>query len=277
MPLIVGIKILLVAFIAEFFDSSLGMGYGTILTPFLLLMGFKPLEVVPSVLLSELITGLLAGFTHHRAGNVNFKLKSTNIFFIVNKIKELGFCHSLSEGVSLHLRIAILIGICSVAGTLFAVFVAIRLSKFWLVILIGTIIFLMGVVILATINKKFKFSWKRLTLLGLIASFNKGLSGGGYGPIVTGGQLLSGVETKSTVGITSLAEGMTCFVGILGYLIMVKNVNLDIAPYNITGALLAVPLAGLGVKVIKENKLRLIIGVFTLILGLLTLTNTLSP
>jgi len=31
------------------------------------------------------------------------------------------------------------------------------------------------------------FSWKRLIAIGLISSFNKGISGGGYGPLVTGG------------------------------------------------------------------------------------------
>ena len=37
------------AFVCEFVDSTLGMGYGTSLTPILLLMGFEPLQVVPAV------------------------------------------------------------------------------------------------------------------------------------------------------------------------------------------------------------------------------------
>jgi len=42
-------------------------------------MGYEPLQVVPSVLLSEFLTGLLAGFTHHTIGNVNFKPRTMNI------------------------------------------------------------------------------------------------------------------------------------------------------------------------------------------------------
>ena len=38
------------AFVCEFIDSTLGMGYGTSLTPILLLMGLEPLQVVPAVL-----------------------------------------------------------------------------------------------------------------------------------------------------------------------------------------------------------------------------------
>lgn len=277
MSILVGIKIAVIAFFAEYIDSSLGMGYGTILTPVLLLMGFKPLEIVPAVLLSEFLTGLLAGFTHHRMGNVNFRPESTNVVFIAKKIREFGCRQSLSKGLSKHLKIALLLSVCSIIGTISAVLIAIRLSKAWMMAFIGCIILAMGLVILFTFNKNYKFSWKKITILGLIASFNKGLSGGGYGPIVTGGQLLAGVEAKSSIGITSLAEGLTCLVGVMTYLIMFPHLTLRIAPYNVIGALLAVPLAGLSVKIIEEKKLKLIIGIITTILGILTITKTLSP
>ena len=48
------------AFLCEYVDSTLGMGYGTTLTPIFLLMGFSPMQIVPSILLSELISGILA-------------------------------------------------------------------------------------------------------------------------------------------------------------------------------------------------------------------------
>ena len=66
--LTVGIWIALLAFVAEYVDSTLGMGYGTTLTPVLLAFGYEPMQVVPAVLLSELFTGLLAGLAHHSAG-----------------------------------------------------------------------------------------------------------------------------------------------------------------------------------------------------------------
>lgn len=59
------------ALACEYLDSSLGMGYGTTLTPLLLLLGFEPLAIVPAVLLSELVTGLAAGIMHHRDGNID--------------------------------------------------------------------------------------------------------------------------------------------------------------------------------------------------------------
>jgi uncharacterized membrane protein YfcA len=277
MPLFTGIKIALIAFCAEYVDSSLGMGYGTIMTPLLLLLGFLPLEVVPAVLVSEFLTGILAGFTHHMAGNVDLKPKSTNIVFIFKKIKALGLQRSVEKGFPLDLRIALVLGSCSVVGTVAAGFLALRLPKFWLTFYIGCLIFIIGLVILLTLRKTYAFSWKRLTLLGLIASFNKGISAGGYGPIVTSGQLLTGVKTKNSVGITSLAEGLTCLVGIIIYYLKVPNLNLRLSVYLATGALLSVPFAAFSVKIISEKKMRAIIGIITIVLGILTVTKTLIP
>lgn len=65
------LAIFLAALACEYLDSSLGMGYGTTLTPLLLIAGFEPLQVVPAVLLSELLTGVTAGALHHRDGNVD--------------------------------------------------------------------------------------------------------------------------------------------------------------------------------------------------------------
>ncbi len=73
------------------------------------------------------------------------------------------------------------------------------------------------------------FSWKRLIAIGLISSFNKGISGGGYGPLVTGGQVLSGREARSAVGSTSFAEGLVCLVGLLTYIATKGNLYWNLA------------------------------------------------
>jgi len=260
----------------EYIDSTLGMGYGTTLTPIFLLLGFGPMQIVPVVLLSELATGLLAGFFHHREGNVNFKLKTTNVSVIIQKLKSLGYVESFKQGVPLHLKVALLLAACSIVGTIIAVFVAVNIPRFWLKIYIGCLVTAMGVTILVCLGREFRFSWKKIVFLGLIASFNKGMSGGGYGPVVTGGQILSGVEGKSAVGITSLAEGLTCLVGIITYVLVLKSpLDLKLAPWVIIGAVLSVPLCAKSVKLISTRKLKLMIAVLTLILGIFTLIKTL--
>ena len=239
----------LLAFICELIDSSLGMGYGTTLTPVLLIFGFNPLTIVPSILLSELITGITAGLAHHKAGNVCFKRGSV------------------------HLNICVVLALCSIIGASIAVFLAINIPSIWLKTYIGLIVLGMGILIILTINKEYKFSWKKITGLGLIAAFNKGMSGGGYGPVVTGGQILSGVKGNNAVGITSMAEGLTCVVGVIVFILSPELVNWLLAPSLIIGALLSVPFSTIIVKKLPTKALKISIGLITLILGIVTLIN----
>ena len=263
------------AFVCEYIDSTLGMGYGTTLTPILLLLGYSPLQVVPVILLSELCSGLLAAFFHHREGNVDLKPKTMNISVIAEKLRSVGYIEGFNRGVPLHLKVALLLAVCSTAGTIVAVFVAVSIPRYWLKLYIGCMIFSMGVIITVCANKEFQFSWKRITSVGLIASFNKGISGGGYGPVVTGGQILSGVEGRSAVGITSLAEGLTCAVGIIAYsLVLMDPLDLRLGSVITVGALLSVPFSAKSVRRASVRRLKLAIGIFTIILGAVTVLRT---
>ena len=248
---ILGFQIFLIisilAFLCELIDSSLGMGYGTTLTPVLMIFGFNPLTIVPSILLSELITGVTAGLAHHRVGNVCFKRGS------------------------IHLNICIVLALCSIIGASLAVFLAVSIPSIWLKTYIGLIVIGMGILVILTLNKEYKFSWKKITGLGLIAAFNKGMSGGGYGPVVTGGQILSGVKGNNAVGITSMAEGLTCIVGVIIFVVSPETIDWGLAPSLIIGALLSVPFCTVIVKKLLTKTLKIAIGTLTLILGVVTL------
>jgi hypothetical protein len=244
------ILILLLAFCCEYIDSSLGMGYGTTLTPVLLIFGFQPLQIVPAVLLSELFSGITAGFLHHKAGNVNFNRGSR------------------------ALKVVIVITFCSIGGSIAAVFLAISLPRYWLKLYISVLILAVGVVLVATLKKNYAFSWKKITSLGIIAAFNKGISGGGYGPVVTGGQLVSGINPKNAIGITSLAEGITCIAGVLTYFFTKSVVDWSLAPPLAVGAMISVPIATYTVKKIPSTKLKPLVAGITIILGIASLLKT---
>jgi uncharacterized membrane protein YfcA len=240
--------IVILAFLCEYIDSSLGMGYGTTLTPLLLIMGYNPLQIVPAILLSELISGLTAAFFHHKFKNTNFKIGTADF------------------------KIALVMAGCSIFGALAAVIIALNLPVFYVKLYIGILVLSMGVFILITLKRKFKFSWGKIASLGLLAAFNKGISGGGYGPIVTSGQILSGVKSKNAIGVTSLAEGLTCFIGVITYLIFTNHtIGWNLAPSLVVGAILSVPIAAYTVKKFKGGQLKLIVAIATVILGLVTL------
>jgi len=255
MDVCVGIAIALIAFCAEYTDSTLGMGYGTLLTPVLLLFGYSPLQVVPAILLSELITGLLSAAGHHRAGNVNLKM--------------LG-------GASKHSKVAIVLGLFSIIGVVVAVALALNLPKFWLKLYIGMLVTLLGIAILVKRNKTYPFSWLKICVLGAVASMNKGMSGGGYGPLVVSGQMLSGVETKAAIGVTSLAEGLTCAVGLAAYWIVGTGIDWTLAPWLVCGAVVSIIPSVWTVRRLPARSMTVVVGIVTLILGMVTLVRLVS-
>jgi uncharacterized membrane protein YfcA len=244
--------IVLVAFGCEFVDSTLGMGYGTTLTPLLLLFGFSPLQIVPAVLASELVTGISAAFAHHRARNVD-----------------------LTPGTRAF-KVAMVLAACSVVGTVAAVLIAVSIPKIVLKTWIGLLVLAVGILILVTVARRVlvRFSWFKVLGLGTLASFNKGMSGGGYGPLVCGGQLLSGIKSKNAIAITSLAEGLTCVVGVIVYLAMGEAFPWRLALPLAVGALCSVPLSAFAVKKIKARPLTVAIGILTTALGIFTLLKT---
>ena len=279
MPLMFGIGV--IAFFCEYVDSTLGMGYGTAMTPVLMLFGFTPLQIVPAVLLSELITGVLAGALHHREGNVNFHFKVLNFQRIKDSLRLPEPVnpdhHTYGIQISSHLKVVLLLLSATILGATSAVFTAKVLPLRWTSLYISMMVIAMGVLILVCFNRQFRYSWKRVVGLGLLASFNKGLTGGGYGPLVVSGQILSGVEGKNAVGITSLAEGLTCALGVTIYSLVGKN-NIDwkLAAVIITGAICSVPFSAKSVKVMDPRLLKGLIALVTLILGVFTLIRTLK-
>jgi uncharacterized protein len=241
------LAIFLAALGCEYMDSALGMGYGTTLTPVLLLVGFEPLQIVPCVLLSEFVTGITAALMHHRDGNVDF-LRDSKARLT-----------------------AILLSMLSVVGAVAAVTLALNIPRIWLKAIIAVIILSVGVTILATIGRRLRYRRSHIIAVGALAAFNKGLSGGGYGPLVTAGQVVSGMSTKSAVAITSIAEGLTCIVGLAAYVLINGRVDMLLALPLTLGAVLSVPMATLTVRRLPERFMRTSVGVVTSLLGLLTL------
>lgn len=237
----------LLAFLGEYVDSSLGMGYGTTLTPILLILGFSPLQVVPAVLLSEFATGVSSGVMHHRLGNVDLSRRSP------------------------ARKTMLILAACSMIGTVLAVFLAVNLPKDYLKIYIGIMITAIGLYILLNRGGAGGFSLRKIIGLGTVAAFNKGISGGGYGPLVTGGQICAGVPAKQAVGICSFAEGLVCLVGLGLYLMLQRGMAWNLALPLTLGGILSVPAATWTVRLLPENLLRRRVGYATLFLGCLTL------
>ncbi|MGK4422271.1 sulfite exporter TauE/SafE family protein, partial [Klebsiella pneumoniae] len=64
-------------FLAQMVDGSMGMGYGTISTTFLLAIGVNPAIVSSRVHTARVFSSGVTGYSHHRFGNINKKLFKT--------------------------------------------------------------------------------------------------------------------------------------------------------------------------------------------------------
>ncbi|MFZ0391512.1 MAG: sulfite exporter TauE/SafE family protein [Calditrichia bacterium] len=274
MEVTVGLFLLLffLAFICEFIDSSVGMGYGTILSPLLIILGFSPVVAIPAILLSQAFGGLTASIFHHQFKNAVFTLNSRD-FKIVFVISSFG-----------------------ILATILAAVISINLPAVVLKTYIGTLVLLLGIIVL--LNRPFQFSWKKMVGVGIISAFNKGLSGGGFGPVVTAGQILSGQKHKGAVAATTLSEAPICIASFLTYLIgrtimefqgsvlempvalfFQKMFAPGLFPWELMlalmlGAVFVAPFGALTTRMLKQEKMHLLLGTIITVLGLWTLYKT---
>jgi uncharacterized membrane protein YfcA len=197
-------SVLLLAMVFEFMDAAAGMGFGTALTPVLLVMGFDPLQIVPVVLIQQTVAGLVGAFLHREFQNVEWRFKP------------------LSETVRLCIIIASAGTVLVLAATI-GIYGVLDVDPVWIKLYVAVLLLGMGVISLVQSHRERPYRPNLLIAFGAMAGFNKGVGGGGYGPVVTIGGLLAGVPVKSMLGVTALSEGVVCFVAVLAWFAMSAN------------------------------------------------------
>lgn len=266
------IIILFVALFCEWIDSALGMGYGTILSPLLIFLGFPTLLVVPSILITQAFGGLTAAIFHHKHGNADFSIKSKNPKYITGKIKEYGLIKAFKKGFSEDLKTVAILTSFGIAATIIATFVAVNISKTALNTYIGILVTIMGLFILTGFT--FVYSTGKMFVVGAVSAFNKGMSGGGFGPVVTGGQIVLGQDHKKAIGCTTAAEPLICITGFIAYMFLKGISDWSLIVSLGLGAIIAGTIGPLTTKKINKKTLKLTVGLLMLVLGILTLLKT---
>ncbi|MFX1284915.1 MAG: sulfite exporter TauE/SafE family protein [Promethearchaeota archaeon] len=258
-----GIFLVLIALFCEYIDSALGGGYGTILVPLLLIFGFENGIIVPAVLFTEIWSGFSSAILHHFVGNANFEAR---VDFKNGNLNEIFF-------FSIDTKISLILAGCGVIGGAVAALVALNISSLIVKTYIGILVIIMGILVLFKL--RWNFSWYRIWGIGLLAAFNKGLSGGGYGPLVSSGQVIVNRNPKEAVASTSLSEAVVCISALIIYFLAGGSIlDVQITLCLLIGALVSVPFAVLTVKHLPIEKLSSIMGFTTIGLGFLTLLKT---
>ncbi len=233
--------ILLVAFIAALIDTSLGMCYGTILAPILLIAGYSPEVAVPTILFSQLIVDIVGGLTHIKVKNFTRR----------------------------DIKVALLVAIPATIFVSLGVFLNINLPRIITKACVGLIVTVLGLLLL--LGVKLRKTSKRLVFISGLAGFNKGFMGGGFGPVVVSGQVVLDHDVRPSVSIGDIAEAPVCIVGLLAFAVLG---NLSFLPIYLIVTIPALIASLIGPHItikISKKYAEKAIGMTTLILGFITI------
>ncbi len=239
--------LLALSFSSGLIDLSLGMGYGFTVTPVMLLLGYTPAETVPTVLFSSFIGGASSSFFNHRLRNADFTPGSRD------------------------LKIALITGGLGVVSAVIGVNTSLSLPERTVGLYIGSLVVASGALVLYSKSLISGFSWPKIMAISILGSFNKGISGSGFGPIITTGAIMSGLDEKASVSIQALSETLVSLVGFATYIALQSRVDAPMIAAMSLGVTLASPFAASIVKKARGNTLRTMIGVLALIVGASTL------
>ena len=249
------IIIVLIAFLFEIMDSGAGMGFGTGLAPLLLLMGFEPLQIVPTILISESITGFVDSYFDNEFKNVEYKFRPLN------------------DSTRLALIIAFF-GCISIIISVFLTYAALNLPKSFIKFYVAILILFMGIFaifrIRITQKKDLIPKPKLMILFAALAGFNKGVGGGGYGPVITLGEVSCGIYEKSATAIVSFSEAIVSVAGIITFLIVSTigvKVDFILLPWIFTGAFFGALITPYIVRVVPNKFWKIIIPIYAIGIG----------
>ena len=233
--------IVLIGFLAQMIDGSLGMAYGVSSTTFMTSVGVSPKIASASVHTAEVFTTLVSGISHWKMKNVDWKI----------------FRRLVIPGVIGGMTGAYVL--VNFPGNLISPVVNVYL------LIMGIVVILRGV---CGTSKKL-IDGNKLIPVGLSGGFFDAVGGGGWGPIVTSTMVASGHPPRYTIGSVNTAEffvtiaqtlTFTVFLGIGEYWQYIVGLAL--------GGVIAAPLAAYVCKKVPDKKLLLIVGALIVFLNI---------
>lgn len=226
--------------------GGLGLGWGAVLVPSLLLMNISPTIAVQSSLLLQILIVPLAGLSHFKFGNIDK-------------------------------RIIIPLTITGIIGASLGALTSASLPEFWLTLITGISTSSMGLLVLSKSplikgSKCEEYGRVKIfhtILIGTAAGFAAGAFGTGWGPISVSMLILSGMLPCLAVGSSLLARGFIAVSGSAVYLAL-GSFHPNIFFPLLLGGGIAATLGAQSNKKLGNGSIRTIIGVIVMFLGFLT-------
>jgi len=233
-----------VGFLAQLIDGSLGMAYGVSANSFLLGLGIPPALASASVHTAEVFTTAVSGVSHWRLGNVDKAI-----------IKRLAVTGVFGGVLGAYV-------LSNIDGTKIKPFVAVYLV-------------VMGVrILLKAIKPTNGFSRamrQRLPLLGLFGGFMDAVGGGGWGPVVTSTMLANGETPRKTIGSVNLIEFFVTFAQTITFFLTLGELDWPVVVGLLTGGVLAAPLGAVLARKVPVRPMLVVVGLVVIFLSLRTI------
>ncbi|MFW9969811.1 MAG: sulfite exporter TauE/SafE family protein [Candidatus Odinarchaeota archaeon] len=247
---ILGIIIFVVAFSSAFINSLIGGGYGTLATPWLILIGLEPLEFIPSLLLTH---GLMSLFL---------------ILIVRRNFKNGTICEFKEECFYEKTALKYLVSF-GVVGLILSMLIINYVNSVFIKFYIGMLTIFLGIALYLLRKKRIHFSKSKMIGVSIVAAFNKGISGGGYGTVISCGQILSGIHCKKAVSTSYYAETIISIIGFGLYILLLKTIiPWEITIFMLLGVFFAIPFAMKSFEKVSNRSITFIISVILLILGI---------
>ena len=235
---------LVTGFIAQMVDGSLGLGYGTIATTFLLANGVSPAIVSSRVHAARVFSSGVSGYSHHRFGNINKKLFGA---LVIPGVVGAIFGATLAY-----------------YGQKYSSYVRIPLSLYTLYL---------GYFIIKKAFRKNKSSdkIKRAGSLAAAGGFMDAFAGGGWGSLVTSTLISKRKSPRYVIGSVCLAEFFVVLSSSIVFFILLKSLPLTDVAGLIAGGLLAAPIAARLVGKLPIKTMFIAVGALVIITSCFTL------
>jgi len=238
------LMMLLCGFLAQMTDGSLGMGYGTIATTFLLANGVNPAIVSSRVHSARVFSSGVSGYSHHRFGNINKKL----------------------------FRALIIPG---VIGAIIGASLAFYAQKYssWVRIPLSVYTIYLGIFIIRKAFKKqnIQDKVKRAGWLASAGGFLDAFAGGGWGSLVTSTLISKRKSPRYVVGSVCLAEFFVVLASSITFFIFLKSIPLLDVAGLIIGGLIAAPIAAKFVGKLPLKTMFIMVGALVILTSFSTL------
>jgi hypothetical protein len=236
--------VLIVGFIAQIIDGSLGMAYGVTSNSLLLSLGFMPAVASATVHTAETFTTLVSGLSHLKLGNVDKKL-----FF------NLAVPGSVTAILGAYILVNFPTGIIK---DLVAVYL----------LLMG------GVIILRVFGKNIFFRKVNTEALAGVGGLLDAMGGGGWGPIVTSTLIANGEDPKKAIGSVDLSEFFVTITQSATFFFLIGVTRPEAILALIIGGVIAAPLAAYICKKAPTKTLLIVVGLLIIALNIRTLIMT---